>query len=54
MFRKWHENNVNVRNMKKYCSLFKLVDKLARILVGLAQRGESFSPDKAVIYYYLA
>jgi transposase len=50
LFRKWHEHNVQVRHMKKYRSLFKLVGKLARILVGLAQRGESFSPDKALIH----
>jgi transposase len=53
-FQKWHEHNVNVRHMKKYRSLFKLIGKLARILVGLAQRGESFSPDKAVIHACVA
>lgn len=50
LFRKWHEHNVQVLHMKKYRSLFKLVGKLARILVGMAQRGESFSADKALIH----
>ncbi|MFK7697796.1 IS110 family transposase [Paenibacillus sp. HJGM_3] len=48
VFRKWHEYNVQVRHMKKYRSVFKLIGKLARIIVGIVQRGESFSPEKAV------
>ncbi|PZD95757.1 IS110 family transposase [Paenibacillus sambharensis] len=40
-FKQWHANN-RARGMKKQASLFKLIGKLARILVGMAQRGESY------------
>jgi hypothetical protein len=43
-----HENNVQIKQMKKQQSVFKLLGKLARILVGIVQNGESFSPEKAV------
>jgi transposase len=42
-----HENNVQVKKMNKQQSVFKLLGKLARILVGIVQNGESFSPEKA-------
>jgi transposase len=44
VFRQLHENNVQVKKMKKQQSIFKLLGKLARILVGIVQSGESFSP----------
>jgi transposase len=33
--------------MKKQQSVFKLVGKLARILIGMVHRAETFSPEKA-------
>ncbi|NHN35521.1 IS110 family transposase [Paenibacillus agricola] len=45
-FRKWHEHNVQVKHMKGYRSVYKLIGKLARMIIGLVQRGESFSPEK--------
>lgn len=48
VFRKLHEHNVQIKRMKKQQSIFKLLGKLARILVGLVQRGEKFSPEKTV------
>ncbi|MCZ8514353.1 hypothetical protein O9H85_18370 [Paenibacillus filicis] len=47
MFRQLHENNVQVKRMKKQQSVFKLLGKLARIIIGIVQRAESFSPEKA-------
>jgi hypothetical protein len=47
VFRQLHENNVQVKKMKKQQSIFKLLGKLARILIGIVQRGETFSPEKA-------
>ncbi|WP_246359054.1 hypothetical protein [Paenibacillus phytorum] len=47
MFRQLHENNVQFKQMKKQQSVFKLLGKLARIIVGIVQRGEAFSPEKA-------
>ncbi|WP_436971861.1 transposase [Paenibacillus popilliae] len=41
VFRKLHEHNVQIKRMKKQQSIFKLLGKLARILVGLIQRGEN-------------
>ena len=35
--------------MKKQQSIFKLIGKLARILVGIVQRGEKFTPEKTVL-----
>jgi transposase len=48
VFRQLHENNVQVKHMGKQQSVFKLLGKLARILVGMVQRGESFTPEKTV------
>ncbi|WP_369405542.1 transposase [Aneurinibacillus tyrosinisolvens] len=50
-FKQWHEHNVEVKHMKKQRSIFKLVGKLARILIGIVQHGEAFSPDKAAPPY---
>jgi transposase len=47
VFRQMHENNVQVKKMKKQQSIIKLLGKLARILIGIVQRGEPFSPEKA-------
>jgi transposase len=47
VFRQMHENNVQIKQMKKQQSIFKLLGKLARILVGIVQQGESFLPEKA-------
>jgi hypothetical protein len=33
--------------MKRQQSVFKLLGKLARILIGIVQRGEMFSAEKA-------
>lgn len=41
-FRAWHEQNVQAKKMKKHRSLFKLIGKLARIIVGMIKRGEGF------------
>jgi transposase len=50
-FRKWHEHNVQVKHMKGYRSVYKLIGKLARMIIGLVQRGESFSPEKAAVLH---
>jgi transposase len=42
-FKRWHTANQG-KGMKKQASLFKLIGKLARILIGMAQRGEAYSP----------
>ena len=47
-FKQWHETNVQVKKMKKIRSIFKLIGKLARILVAMANSGETFQGDKAV------
>jgi transposase len=46
VFRQLHENNVQIKQMKKQQSIFKLLGKLARIIIGIVQRGETFSPEK--------
>jgi transposase len=46
IFRQLHENNVQIKQMKKQQSVFKLLGKLARIMIGMVQRGETFSPEK--------
>ncbi|WNS43457.1 IS110 family transposase [Paenibacillus sp. MMS20-IR301] len=40
-FKRWHANN-QARGLKKQASLFKLIGKLARILIGMVQRGETY------------
>ncbi|MGO4699454.1 transposase [Paenibacillus sp. 2TAB26] len=49
VFRHLHEHNVQEKKMKKQQSIFKLIGKLARILVGIVQRGEKFTPEKTVL-----
>lgn len=46
-FRQLHKHNVSVLRMKKQKSIFKLIGKLARMLVSLAQSGEAFDLHKA-------
>lgn len=45
-FKAWHHHNVQVKKMKKQRSIFKLIGKLARILVSLAHSGESFQMER--------
>lgn len=46
-FKRWHSHNVQTLKMKKQHSIFKLIGKLARILVGLARSQEAFDAHKA-------
>lgn len=45
-FQALHAHNVQVKKMKKMRSIMKLCGKLARILVGMAKRGEAYNPQK--------
>jgi len=45
-FKRWHTHNQE-RGMKKQASLFKLIGKLARILIGMVQRRESYQSASA-------
>jgi hypothetical protein len=45
-FKAMHANNVKEKKMKKMKSIMKLVGKLARMLVGIARRNESYCPEK--------
>ncbi len=45
-FKELHSSNVNVKKMKKMKSIMKLINKFARILVGMARNNESYSPNK--------
>jgi transposase len=47
VFRELHEYNVKVKNMKRQRSVFKLLGKVARILISIVQKGETFTPEKA-------
>ncbi|MNG26476.1 hypothetical protein D3C84_1114730 [compost metagenome] len=40
-FKRWHAHN-QAQGMKKQASIFKLIGKLARILIGMVQRGETY------------
>lgn len=40
-FRRWHAQNL-AKGMRKQASIFKLIGKLARILIGMVQRGELY------------
>ncbi|MDF2937184.1 MAG: transposase, partial [Paenibacillaceae bacterium] len=40
-FRRWHTQNQS-RGMKKQASLFKLIGKLCRIIVGMVKQGKSY------------
>jgi transposase len=46
-FKQWHHYNVHVKKMKKHRSIFKLIGKFVRIIVGMIRRGETFSGDTA-------
>lgn len=45
-FKALHTHNVKVKKIKKMKSIMKLIGKLARILVGIARRNESYCPEK--------
>ncbi|MCM3571504.1 IS110 family transposase [Neobacillus mesonae] len=45
-FKELHSNNVNEKKMKKMKSIMKLINKFARILVGMARKNESYNSDK--------
>jgi transposase len=47
-FKSWHEYNIQVLKMKKQRSIFKLIGKLARTLIGMARNEEFFNPDKTL------
>ncbi|MDQ0901189.1 IS110 family transposase [Paenibacillus sp. V4I7] len=46
VFRELHEYNVKVKHMKKQRSVFKLLGKVALILISIVQKGETFTPEK--------
>lgn len=46
-FKKWHEHNQN-KGMKKMASIFKLIGKLARIIIGMIHHQEDYRPEKAL------
>lgn len=43
-FRRWHLRNQE-KGMAKQASVFKLLGKLARIVIGMVQRGETYRPE---------
>lgn len=45
-FKAYHAQNVHVKKIKKMKSIMKLIGKLARLLVGMARRNESYCPKK--------
>ncbi len=45
-FKQLHQHNIQTKKMKKVYSIIKLCGKLARILVGIAQRNEPYRPEK--------
>jgi transposase len=45
-FKELHANNVKVKKMKKMKSIMKLIHKLARVLVGMARKNESYRSFK--------
>jgi transposase len=45
-FKELQSNNVNVKKMKKMKSIMKLINKFARILVGIARKNQSYRSDK--------
>ncbi|WP_246303138.1 IS110 family transposase [Paenibacillus plantarum] len=51
LFKQLHKNNVQVKHMSTQKSIFKLLGKLARILVGMVHSEESFTPEKTIIQY---
>lgn len=53
-FKQWHEHNVKIRKIKNMHSIFKLIGKLARILVAMAHKGEPFDAQKAASFSEVA
>ena len=53
-FKAIHSHNVKVKKIKKMKSIMKLIGKLARILVGIARRNESYCPNKVQVIIPLA
>lgn len=53
-FKALHAHNVQVKKIKKMKSIMKLIGKLARLLVGMAKRNESYCPKKLQIYSPIA
>ena len=47
-FKQWHEKNQS-KGMTKMASLFKLIGKLARIVIGMVQRGEMYRAQQQVL-----
>lgn len=45
IFKQCHDYNVHVKKMKKQQSIFKLIGKLARIIVAISRKGELFNPQ---------
>jgi transposase len=43
-FKRWHERNLR-KGMKKMASIFKLMGKLARMVVGMVRHGETYRPE---------
>jgi transposase len=48
-FRKLHQCNTKVKNMKKIHSIIKLCGKLARILVAMTNQNQSYVPEKFTV-----
>ncbi len=44
-FKEWHKRNVETKGMKGMQSVMKLIGKLARILVAMAQKNEVFKDE---------
>jgi transposase len=44
-FKELHAHNVNVKKLKKMKSIMKLINKFARILVGMARNNQSYCPS---------
>ncbi|MFD2509687.1 IS110 family transposase [Halalkalibacter alkalisediminis] len=44
-FKELHAHNVNVKKMKKMKSIMKLINKFARILVGMARNNQPYCPS---------
>ena len=53
-FKEWHQHNVNVLKMKKQRSIFKLMGKLARILVAMSRTREKFKIEKTIPFPHAA
>jgi transposase len=51
IFQRLHENTIQVKHMSKQQSVFKLLGKLARILIGMVHSGECFTPEKTIHTY---